>query len=311
VAPATQYVNSPVPQPTPPSSGYVGFLAQAGCGPANYRVVPNECSYLDPVYWRKLDSMIKDANDAGLVVVVAGLIDPTDRGGSGTFIVPPQKYPRQAAAVAFARQLAARLAGSFVFLSPGFDDKIAELLDDNVTQVQSSMVAVGQALRGPGGAAPRHLVGNQLGGGSALGDYDHFHAMPWLSFEFYQSGHKGNMGLPCNYSGTSASLEYSRAVCRAREMTLQFRCQGAAATVKDCPVGQYLPPGGFKPAVNSEGAYEDFNPPGDPDTREGERHTGYVSALSGSFGYTIGVLGYHKAGLPLEGKSLDRPGATQ
>ena len=29
----------------------------------------------------------------------------------------------------------------------------------------------------------------------------------------------------------------------------------------------------------------------DPDNREGERHTAYVSALSGSFGYTIGVLG--------------------
>jgi hypothetical protein len=42
VAPATQYVNSPVPQPTPPSSGYMGFLAQAGCIPTNYAVVPNK-----------------------------------------------------------------------------------------------------------------------------------------------------------------------------------------------------------------------------------------------------------------------------
>jgi hypothetical protein len=59
-----------------------------------------------------------------------------------------------------------------------------------------------------------------------------------------------------------------------------------------CPGAPYLPPGGFKPAVNSEGAYEDFSTvAGDPDTREGERHTGYVSALSGSFGYTIGILG--------------------
>jgi hypothetical protein len=296
VAPATQYVNSPLSQPTPPSSGYVSFLAQAGCGPANYRVVPNECSYLDPIYWRKLDSMIKDANDAGLVVMVAGVIDPTDRGGSGTLIVPPQKYPRQVAAVTFARQLTARLSGSFVFFSPGFDDKIDELLDDGSTQVQYSMAAVGQALRG---AVPRHLIGNQLGGGSKLTDYDIFHNMPWLNFEFYQSGHKGNMGLPCNYTGTSAAQEYSRAVCRAREMTLQFRCQGAAATVKDCPVGQYLPPGGFKPAVNSEGAYEDFKPPGDPDSREGERQTAYVSALSGSFGYTIGILGIRDWSSPM------------
>ena len=94
VAPATQYVNPPPSQPTPPSSSYAGFLAQAGCTPTNYAVVPNNCSYLDPVYWRKLDSMIKDANDAGLEVMVAGLIDPTDRGGPGTFITPLQKYPR-------------------------------------------------------------------------------------------------------------------------------------------------------------------------------------------------------------------------
>ena len=105
------------------------------------------------------------------------------------------------------------------------------------------------------------------------------------------------MGLPCNYDGTQ---EYARAVCRAREMTLQFRCQGAAATVKDCPVAPYLPPGGFKPAVNSEGAYEDFSTiTGDPDTRQGERHTGYVSALSGSFGYTIGILGLRDWSNPL------------
>jgi hypothetical protein len=287
VAPATQYINSPPSQPTPPSSGYVGFLAQAGCTPTNYAVVPNNCSYLDPAYWRKLDSMIKDANDAGLEVMVAGLVDPTDRGGPGTFITPLQKYPRLNTVAPFARQLAARLAGSFVFFSPGFDDKRAELLDDNVTTVQSSMVAVGQALRGPGGAAPRHLVGNQLAGGSAFADYDFFHAMGWLSFEFYQSGHKNNTSAPCTYGSPQ---EYARSICRARELSLHYRCQGAASTVQACP--SLPPPGLAKPAVNSEGAYEDFSIAfEDPDNREGERSTAYVSALSGSFGYTIGILG--------------------
>ena len=287
VAPATQYINSPVPQPTPPSSGYVGFLAQAGCTPTNYAVVPNNCSYLDPVYWRKLDSMIKDANDAGLEVMVAGLVDPTDRGGPGTFITPLQKYPRLNTVAPFARQLAARLAGSFVFFSPGFDDKVGELLDDNVTTVQSSMVAAGQALRGSGGAAPRHLVGNQLAGGSAFADYDFFHAMGWLSFEFYQSGHKNNTSAPCTYGSPQ---EYARSICRARELSLHYRCQGAASTVQACP--SLPPPGLSKPAVNSEGAYEDFSTAfEDPDNREGERSTAYVSALSGSFGYTIGILG--------------------
>ena len=136
------------------------------------------------------------------MVAVAGLIDPTDRGGPGTNIVPLQKYPGRAAAAVFARQLAARLAGSFVFFSPGFDDRIDERLDDGL-RVQDSMTAVGQALRGsPDSAVPRHLVGNQLAGGADLTDYDLFHAASWLSFEFYQSGHKGNRGAPCIYSDT-------------------------------------------------------------------------------------------------------------
>jgi hypothetical protein len=292
VAPATQYVNPPASRPAPPASGYTGFLAGSGCNPANYAVVPNECSYLDPAYWRKLDSMVKDANDAGIVVVVAGLIDPTDRGGPGTDITPPQKYPGKSAAEAFARQLAARLAGSFVFFSPGFDDKVSESLDGGL-KVQDAMTAVGQALRGsPDSAAPRHLVGNQLAGGSALTDYDFFHpaTASWLNFEFYQSGHKGNQGLPCTYGG---SQEYARSVCRARELTLHFRCQGAASTVQACPAG--LLTGRKVPAVNSEGAYEDFETAAeDPDNREGVRATAYASALSGSFGYTIAVKGIYK-----------------
>jgi hypothetical protein len=283
VAPTTQYVNAPASQPALPASGFAGFLA--GCTPANYKVVPNECSYLDPVYWRKLDSMVKDANDAGIVVVVGGVIDPTDRGGPGTNLTPLQKYPRKDAAETFARQLAARLAGSFVFLSPGFDDKTDELLEDGL-QTRDAMTAVGAALHG---AAPRHLTGNQLAGGAALTDYDLFHGADWLSFEFFQSGHKGNLGSPCSYA---SGQEYARAVCRARELTLRFRCQGAASTVQACPAS--LPPGQPKPSVNSEGAYEDFTTVAeDPDNREGERHTAYASALSGSFGYTIGVKGIY------------------
>ena len=284
VAPTTQYVNAPASQPALPASGFAGFLA--GCTPANYKVVPNECSYLDPVYWRKLDSMIKDANDAGIVVTVGGLIDPTDRGGPGTNLTPLQKYPRKDAAEAFARQLAARLAGSFVFFSPGFDDKVDELLDDGLLHTQDAMTAVGQALHG---AAPRQLTGNQLAGGAALTDYDLFHAADWLSFEFFQSGHKGNLGSPCSYA---SGQEHARAVCRARELTVRFRCQGALSTVQACPTS--LPPGQPKPSVNSEGAYEDFTTVAeDPDNREGERHTAYASALSGSFGYTIGVKGIY------------------
>ena len=68
---------------------------------------------------------------------------------------------------------------------------------------------------------------------------------------------------------------------RARELTLRFRCQGALSTVQACPA--VLPPGQKKPAVNSEGAYEDFETAAeDPDNREGVRATAYASALSGS-----------------------------
>ncbi len=86
----------------------------------------------NPAYWREYDEKVRLANEAGLVVLAVGVMEPVER------------YPEPDAARAFARYLAARLAGSFAILSPSFDSPYMPLGD-----------AVGEAIRE---AAPHLLI---------------------------------------------------------------------------------------------------------------------------------------------------------
>ena len=273
VAPAVQTLADP------PSGGFRGFLPTSGCGAASRPVVPSACHYWDSAYWRDFDSLVKDANDVGIVVVVADLMDPLNRAGSNQMLGNPAvQFPARADAAAFARNLAARLAGSFVVFSPSFDARASDGTVETGITVPVLIDAVGTAIRA---AAPRHLIGVHLAGGSALGDYDTFQGKPWMSLQIFQSGH---------HAGTCVSGvtdDYANFACRARAFSLRFRCinepsSNATCTGSGAPTGQTT-----RPAVNIEGQYETL---GNLETRVQTRHTGWNSGLSGSFGFNIGVF---------------------
>jgi hypothetical protein len=294
VASATDYVIS-----LPADGAVPGFRMISGCQPTNASVEPNECTYWDAPYWQNLDKMVKAANDAGLIVLVAGLLDPMDRSGSNTPLKSNPShlnlpFPSTTVATTFARNLAARLAGSYVIFSPGFDDFVTDPTVDGKT-AKDSMEAIGNFLFGLGCPLPPtstsvscHLVVNHIAGGSPIENYGLFQGDPWLSFQFFQSGHGANENasvLPCATNLDALSF----AICRAREMALYFRCTGETAS--SLPSCHLFPTGTVKPATNAEATYDVTTTP--PDSRSGVRNTAYATGLSGSFGFTLGVGGVY------------------
>jgi hypothetical protein len=142
--------------PLPSAAGF--SFAQSGSCSAS---IPNDCSRPRTEYWNAFDTMVKQANDQDILVVIAGVIDPVRLADNGT-------YPNLQNAVDFARYLSARMAGSAVMFSPGFDDRINNRTSDGANTVEQVMNAVGPALKT---AAPRHLVTNHLAGSATCPDY--------------------------------------------------------------------------------------------------------------------------------------------
>lgn len=265
MAPATQY-----------EGAITSFEPVGDCpGPAT----PNPCSRWMPAFWRNLDELVERANRAGLVVVLAGLINPVGRGGTKA----PELYPAPEDAAIFARNVAARLAGNFVIFSPGFDDRIDTRVSRGAT-VRDAMQAVGEELAR---TVPRHLAANHLAGASPVSDYQVFQGQGWLSFQLFQSGHARNLAA-CEPGETRQRC----AVRRAREL----------------PLGLWtLSP--TRPTANGEGGYESPLDPAaaPPDNRYGARQTAYSSLLSGAFGFTLGVQGIYSWEDPA--RVLNSPGS--
>jgi hypothetical protein len=306
VAPATQTVSAV------PAAGFKGFaVARNDCSAAEKTVVPNRCSTWDAKYWEQFDSLVLKANATGkgLMVIVAGVMDPLVRGGdnNGQNVA----FPRVAEATVFARNLAARLAGHFVFFSPSYDTKTVSAQGSTVNQsadgstIPTLIKAVGTAIKS---AAPRHLIGVHLAGSNPLAAYLNFAGDSWLDFQMFQSGHGGSNSGSCNFS-----IDFERSVCRAREGSLEFFCihnappPGTSYTpLAVCTNGNGADRVGTpKPAVDIEGEYESAyikvtQPDGTivwvrslpelPPSRARSRHTAWASALSGSFGFNIGLF---------------------
>ncbi|MEZ4272610.1 MAG: DUF4038 domain-containing protein [Myxococcota bacterium] len=124
-----------------------------------------DLSRWNPLFGQEFDRRIQYANDKGLVLLVVGLMEPIGR------------YPASAAAVRFARNIAARLAGNFVIFSPSFDSLYESVGDD-----------VGSALRQ---ASSRHLVTQHVG--TSLSAAQSYYDKSYLNFSASQSGHnRGN-----------------------------------------------------------------------------------------------------------------------
>jgi len=113
----------------------------------------------NPAYWQGYEKKIRHANEQGLLVFVIGLMEPVKR------------YPDAEPACRFARNLAARLMGDFVILSPSFDSNYMELADQ-------AAVATRQAV-------PFHLITQHP---SSAQDARIYHDKPALDFTGLQSG---------------------------------------------------------------------------------------------------------------------------
>jgi hypothetical protein len=179
LAPAYSWVTNPP----------VAFEQVTGCTSAD--PVPNKCSRWKPSYWQKLDTMVQTANTWGLLVMLAGLNDPYDLGTKNN----PGLYPMSADAVVFARNLAARMAGSFVIYSPSFDDS-KDAVHGGETQ-ETVMKAVAGALVPTQPANPetrtRQLVTMHLAGGSQYSDYASFQDN--VNLYVFHSGHAFNSSI--------------------------------------------------------------------------------------------------------------------
>jgi hypothetical protein len=129
------------------------------------------CSQWNPAYWRSFEQKIQRANEAGLVVLMVGLMEPVDR------------YPEAAQVCLFARSIVARLFGNFVLFSPSFDSEFMALADE-----------VGRAARE---ATAVHLITQHPGTpwNQPIPTFSaQYYDQPYLDFVGVQTGHNaGNL----------------------------------------------------------------------------------------------------------------------
>jgi hypothetical protein len=265
---------------TPPASV---FVTQSGC----IDPIPNSCSRPNPTFWTAFDNEILAANQQDLVPLIAGLVDPLNLG---TLSVSGS-YPKQANAIAFARYLAARMAGFAVLYSPGFDTSpVATTADAPAVALQQVMSAVGQAVHQ---ADSRRLLTNHLSGNSTCTDYENLRSTGWMTFFLFQSGHaltsNGVPGTSCpGFLNTETAV--NAATRRARQMPWTLYSSSAQPAL---------------PSYNGEGPYDqpdndckttfgcatyDPNYAADiVDIRYHVRQAAYLSSLSGAYGFTYGV----------------------
>ncbi len=237
--------NPPFDQPADPS-----------CQPDSTQA-PSYCNDWDPRYWAALDDKIQYANQKGLVVFLAGIMEPLQKDLTYLTAAPPA--PTSKGLSTLATNTAARYAGNFVVLSPGFDHQIAP----NLTLIRE----IGSILSN--NAIFRGLVTNHPAGGSSFSDLKTLQPDLWLDFQMFQSGS----------AGTNNSTELANITDRASSLALNLVA---------------LSP--LKPVVNGEATYDGAiadptNPSTVNHTPYRARQTAYLSFLSGAKGYSAGTCG--------------------
>ncbi len=165
----------------------------------------------------------------------------------------------------FAHWLAARLGGSFVVFSPGFD--AAKVVKDGVFL----QAVVGQELKR---VNPLHLVTNHWAT-IDLPQIASLHNETWLDFEMFQSG--SNEGAP------NPETQLIRITQRAREMAWKI---SGSSKPPEVDFTSYL-----RPAINGEAIYDQGGLPSAHFNDYRARQAGYLSWLSGASGYSFGVGG--------------------
>ena len=284
-------------------------------------ILPAGCGTMRYDFWRDFDAKIQQANNSGFVVVVIGLYKRViEKDSFGTQL----HWPALADSQWYTRAVVSRLSGNHVIFSPGFDE-----LPNRTPYCEDSIAAtpctdtdprgisctvsicptgrVNQACRAKQialtirnswirhittGAKLHGLVTHHIGGGcgpcpgvSCNSDYylAKFAAESWLDFTLFQSGQGASCNLP-----TQMDCVAFRA--RQRPRTL-YALNG-------------------KPLADGEGPYDNFGAA--PYNDVTVRQVGYLSTLSGAFGYTFGVAGIWDwgAGTP-PSTGWDSPSSTQ
>jgi hypothetical protein len=245
--------------------------------------VPNNCSRWMPAYWQQYEAKVQDANAAGMVVVVAGIMEP--------FSYPSPNFGSPQWLSIFGRNLAARLAGHHVIFSPGSDDALT-------AQTQTLINSVGAAIRQAvpsNQAVPGQLITYHAGGSSKCTDYTGFlQSQTWHDFHLYQSGHcTGNPPIiqPGQEQSCDPLRKYNHSLFpNAIDETLE---QCVTRRAREVSINLFNASNLTKPAVNGEAVYD--NDPASPaaspspENRPFLRQTAYLSVLSGSFGFTYGA----------------------
>jgi hypothetical protein len=147
-----------------PASGWAGSSDRRGERPFTDKT----CAQWNPAYWRSFEQKVQHANEAGLVVLLVGLMEPV------------QRYPEADKACLFARSIVARLYGNFAIFSPSFDSEFMPLANE-----------VGRAARE---ATTVHLITQHPGtpwNQPTPTFSDEYYDEPYLDIAGVQTGHNG------------------------------------------------------------------------------------------------------------------------
>lgn len=248
----------------------------------NVNPMPRANSCWNPSFWQTFENKIFEANDKGFVVMLVGLMEGVvEKNAGGTFCPPDLPVSR-----AFARNIAARFAGSPVIFSPGFDRRLDTAACASAGNTATRIADIGAVIAA---AVPGSLVTNHWGGRSQAYQILSYQDQPWLDFQLFQSGQAGYASSPL------ATLS-----CRARQLAA---CVWNKTCSYSCPsIGDGTPvtPVTTKPGINGESIYDgggaastanDYN-------ALNARRTGYFSLFSGAMGYTYGADGLYNWGDP-------------
>ena len=286
-------------------NGATPFLG-AGCTTAP---LPRAACLPNPLFWQQWDAHIADINAKQMLASIIGLYKRTDEAGSWPTVADSQGY---------ARFIAARVAGNYTTLAPGFDEVPNAAVGDYTTgcananpnqacRAREIGTAIKQAilLQTTINASPRtgtplsalvthHIGGGCPGGGDGTNScvvdqwLSSFENESWLDFNLVQSG----QGLNC---------DSAQEVCIARRSsTRMLRLYNI---------------GPVKPVINGEAIYDNA---GSPNANYGEmrgRQTAFNTLLSGGAGFTHGVGGTWDWGGYFTGRTVAQsqaaPSATQ
>jgi Protein of unknown function (DUF4038) len=280
------------------------FYDPAGGSACSTGQLPRAACLPNPAFWTAWDAHIADINAKQMYAAIIGLFKRTDENGA---------WPTLTDSKGYARFVAARMAGNYTALAPGFDEvpifpagdftsncaNTAPGSENQGCRAREIGMAIKEAvlLQTSINASPRigtplsALVTHHMGGGcpppvggdgtsACLADawLSTFHAENWLDFSLVQSG-----------QGAIGNCATNQEDCIAKRSTTRILRLYNLATIKPVINGESIYDNfGFKPNSTCTGSF------GTANANYGEmrgRQTAFNTLLSGGVGFTHGIAG--------------------